>query len=223
MDGQLPQPPLASVAPPQPSLAPAATPAARISLLAVLVLGLLISAGGALLYWQTSRLKAPAETAAVVATATPAADTAPAAISTPTAPKPLVYDLPPGWTEQPAEGDLTPYYSFLKRLRSPDDCNLVVVARFRTDNLSLNDFLATQYPGKSITELRHSEQPSFAGQDSFTVKPQADGESFSTFIKTNGYVYGLFASYSLDAQGETLRCGANPPELAPLLNSVTLQ
>ncbi len=199
---------------------PGTNSASRTSLLVVLIVGLVISAGGALLYWQNRQLSPPDRLAELVEpTPIETRELPPSGEAIPN----LVYSLPANWTEQPAEGDLTPYYTFLKRLRSPDDCNLVVVARFRTGDLSLNDFLATQYPGSTLAQLRHTVPTSLAGLDSFTVGPQAPGEAFSTFIKGENYIYGLFASYSLDTLGTTPRCEAETPELASLLNSVKLE
>lgn len=134
----------------------------------------------------------------------------------------LQYQLPASWTETPAEGEVTPQINFLKRLRSPDGCHTLVVGRFLATDSSLNNFIIGQYPGSNLLNLRHSTQFQVSGLESFTVKPQSLGESFTFFMKGRTAIHGIFASYSLAPNQTGEVCSPESPELSALMQSVTL-
>lgn len=204
----------------------------QVSALAIVVIiGLVIAGTVGYLFWQGRQLpdQLPSlpqttETAEVAENGFSASPVPSPAAQTGEVSEKLTYTLPSGWLENPAEGQLTPEIAFLNRLRSGDACNTVVTALFITGTRSFNDFILSQYPGNTLASLQHSVQFSVSGRETFTVRPQGVGESFTLFVRGNGVIHGVFASYlPVPSEQEGVICSPEPPALFELAQSLAVQ
>lgn len=197
----------------------------------VVVIGLIIMGVVGYLFWQGRQfpdqlpsLPQTTETAEVAENGFSASPVPSPVAQTGVVSEKLTYTLPSGWLENPAEGQLTPEIAFLNRLRSGDACNTVVTALFITGTRSFNDFILSQYPGNTLASLQHNVQFSVSGKETFTVRPQGVGESFTLFVKGNGVVHGVFASYlPVPSEQEGVICSPEPPALFELAQSLAVQ
>lgn len=214
---------------PQAAKAPTGSPLQAIGV--IIVVGLIILAAVGYLFWQGQKL--PDQIPGVTQT-TETAEVAQNGFNASPAPTPetqatstisesLSYVLPTGWLENDAEGQLTPQIAFLKRLRSGDGCNTIVTARFDTGSMSFNEFVLSQYPGNTLTSLQHNVQYSISGKETFTVRPQGVGESFTVYVKGNQAVHAIFASYLPVAPQESVVCTAEPPSVLELAQSLAIR